>query len=100
MMMEVITIDDNVDPLRCDSADFIEHLQEQNIHPPQDMDNSVNPLLEDTHEEPDHTGISEEEIPMKGMCFESLKEAYNFYKDYAKKAGFIIKIRNTNYDNK
>ncbi|MED6121456.1 hypothetical protein PIB30_030301 [Stylosanthes scabra] len=75
--MELITIDDNVDTLSCDSADFNKHLQEQNIHPAQDMDNPVNNLLEDTHEEPDHTGISEEEIPMKGMCFESLKEAYN-----------------------
>ncbi|RYR47519.1 hypothetical protein Ahy_A07g033450 [Arachis hypogaea] len=50
------------------------------------------------HELPDHSGISEEEIPVIGMCFESLPLAQKFYANYAKKVGFVTKIRNTNFD--
>ncbi|MED6203250.1 hypothetical protein PIB30_113661, partial [Stylosanthes scabra] len=34
------------------------------------------------------------------MLFQSLEEARNFYRDYAKHAGFAIKIRNTNKSKK
>ncbi|KAL4357331.1 hypothetical protein AHAS_Ahas09G0176000 [Arachis hypogaea] len=47
---------------------------------------------------PDHSGISEEKIPVIGMCFDSLPLAQEFYANYAKKVGFVTKIRNTNFD--
>ncbi|RYR02381.1 hypothetical protein Ahy_B06g081178 [Arachis hypogaea] len=49
--------------------------------------------LELRHELPDHSGISEEEIPVIGMCFDSLPLAQKFYANYAKKVGL-----NTNFD--
>ncbi|RYR32731.1 hypothetical protein Ahy_A10g047260 [Arachis hypogaea] len=47
---------------------------------------------------PDHSGLSEAEIPVIGMSFDSLPLAQEFYANYAKKLGFITKIRNTNFD--
>ncbi|RYR24956.1 hypothetical protein Ahy_B02g058566 [Arachis hypogaea] len=47
---------------------------------------------------PDHSGIGEEEIPVVGMNFGSLPLAQKFYANYAKKVGFVTKIRNTNFD--
>ncbi|MED6133644.1 hypothetical protein PIB30_030039 [Stylosanthes scabra] len=40
--------------------------------------------------------VDEDYVPKVGMFFESLEKARNFYRDYAKRAGFTIKIRNTN----
>ncbi|MED6116673.1 hypothetical protein PIB30_102426, partial [Stylosanthes scabra] len=40
--------------------------------------------------------VDEQYVPKVGMLFQSLEEARNFYRDYAKHAGFAIKIRNTN----
>ncbi|MED6135166.1 hypothetical protein PIB30_043698 [Stylosanthes scabra] len=42
----------------------------------------------------------EQYVPKVGMFFESLEKARDFYKDYAKRAGFAIKIRNTNKSKK
>ncbi|RYR08382.1 hypothetical protein Ahy_B05g076043 [Arachis hypogaea] len=47
---------------------------------------------------PDHSGVGEEEIPVVGMSFGSLPLAQKFYANYAKKVGFVTKIRNTNFD--
>ncbi|KAL4316305.1 hypothetical protein AHAS_Ahas15G0271800 [Arachis hypogaea] len=54
--------------------------------------------LELRHELPDHSGISEEKIPVIGMSFDSLHLAHEFYANYAKKLGFVTKVRNTNFD--
>nr|XP_025703157.1 protein FAR1-RELATED SEQUENCE 5-like [Arachis hypogaea] len=54
--------------------------------------------LELRHELPDHSGISEEEILVIGMCFDSLPQAQKFYANYAKKAWFVTKVKNTNFD--
>nr|XP_029151613.1 protein FAR1-RELATED SEQUENCE 6-like [Arachis hypogaea] len=54
--------------------------------------------LELRQELPDHSGISEEEIPVIEMSFDSLHLAQEFYENYAKKVGFVIKVRNTNFD--
>ncbi|XP_057755753.1 protein FAR-RED IMPAIRED RESPONSE 1-like [Arachis stenosperma] len=50
------------------------------------------------HELPDHSGVGEEKIPVIGMSFGSLPLAQQFYANYAKKVGFVTKIRNTNFD--
>ncbi|XP_016192674.1 protein FAR1-RELATED SEQUENCE 5-like [Arachis ipaensis] len=42
--------------------------------------------------------LAEDEIPIVGMQFEDLKLAQEFYATYAKKVGFVCKIRNTNLD--
>ncbi|RYQ79315.1 hypothetical protein Ahy_Scaffold6g108041 [Arachis hypogaea] len=47
---------------------------------------------------PDHTGIPMEEIPYVGLRFDSLQQAQEFYSNYAKKVGFVTRIRNTNFD--
>ncbi|XP_052118927.1 protein FAR-RED IMPAIRED RESPONSE 1-like [Arachis duranensis] len=47
---------------------------------------------------PNHSGISEEEISVIGMIFDSLHLAQEFYANYAKKVGFVTKVRNTNFD--
>ncbi|RYR40377.1 hypothetical protein Ahy_A09g046132 [Arachis hypogaea] len=54
--------------------------------------------LDDGHQLSDHSGIGEEEIPVVGMSFGSLPLAQKFYANYAKKVGFVTKIRNTNFD--
>ncbi|RYR40375.1 hypothetical protein Ahy_A09g046129 [Arachis hypogaea] len=54
--------------------------------------------LDDGHQLTDHSGIGEEEIPVVGMSFGSLPLAQKFYANYAKKVGFVTKIRNTNFD--
>ncbi|XP_025661901.1 protein FAR1-RELATED SEQUENCE 5-like [Arachis hypogaea] len=46
----------------------------------------------------DHSCLAEDVIPRVGMRFKHLKLAQDFYPTYAKKVGFISKIRNTNYD--
>ncbi|MED6162879.1 hypothetical protein PIB30_074606 [Stylosanthes scabra] len=35
--------------------------------------------------------VDEQYVPKVGMLFQSLEEARNFYRDYAKHAGFAIK---------
>ncbi|RYR69437.1 hypothetical protein Ahy_A03g015987 [Arachis hypogaea] len=50
------------------------------------------------HELPDHTGIPLDEIPYVGLRFVSLQQAQEFYTNYAKKVGFVTRIRNTNFD--
>ncbi|MED6145837.1 hypothetical protein PIB30_028823 [Stylosanthes scabra] len=40
--------------------------------------------------------VDEDYIPNVGMVFETLEEAGLFYKEYAKRAGFATKKRNTN----
>ncbi|XP_015949654.1 protein FAR1-RELATED SEQUENCE 5-like [Arachis duranensis] len=50
------------------------------------------------NEVPDHTGIPMEEIPYVGLRFDSLQQAQEFYSNYAKKVGFVTRIRNTNFD--
>ncbi|XP_020966746.1 protein FAR1-RELATED SEQUENCE 5-like [Arachis ipaensis] len=50
------------------------------------------------HELPDHTGIPLDEIPYVGLRFVSLQRAQEFYTNYAKKVGFVTRIRNTNFD--
>nr|XP_025674256.1 uncharacterized protein LOC112774693 [Arachis hypogaea] len=45
-----------------------------------------------------HPTISDEEIPKVGMLFGTLKEARQFYYNYANKVGFEPHIRNTNFD--
>ncbi|MED6164912.1 hypothetical protein PIB30_094683, partial [Stylosanthes scabra] len=55
------------------------------------------PLNSIIEEVPDHSHISDDEIPRADMCFDSLEEAHDFYKNYAEKVGFVIKIRNTNH---
>ncbi|MED6116342.1 hypothetical protein PIB30_099398, partial [Stylosanthes scabra] len=40
--------------------------------------------------------VDDEYIPKAGMTFPSLEVAADFYKEYAKRAGFSTKIRNTN----
>ncbi|RYR10665.1 hypothetical protein Ahy_B05g079140 [Arachis hypogaea] len=47
---------------------------------------------------PDRSSLAEDEIPRVGMRFKHLKLARDFYATYAKKVGFVSKIRNTNYD--
>ncbi|QHO53748.1 Protein FAR1-RELATED SEQUENCE [Arachis hypogaea] len=47
---------------------------------------------------PNHSGLGEEEIPAIGMRFDSLHLAHEFYASYAKKLGFVTKVRNTNFD--
>ncbi|XP_020972539.1 protein FAR1-RELATED SEQUENCE 6-like [Arachis ipaensis] len=47
---------------------------------------------------PDHTGIPMGEIPYVGLRFDSLQRAQEFYSNYAKKVGFVTRIRNTNFD--
>ncbi|XP_016164230.1 protein FAR1-RELATED SEQUENCE 5-like [Arachis ipaensis] len=47
---------------------------------------------------PDHTEIPMEEIPYVGLRFNSLQRAQEFYSNYAKKVGFVTRIRNTNFD--
>ncbi|RYR53632.1 hypothetical protein Ahy_A06g028823 [Arachis hypogaea] len=32
------------------------------------------------------------------MCFDSLPLTHKFYANYAKKVGFVIKVRNTNFE--
>ncbi|XP_057744754.1 protein FAR1-RELATED SEQUENCE 6-like [Arachis stenosperma] len=54
--------------------------------------------LDDEHQLLDHSGVGEEEIPVVGMSFGSLPLAQKFYANYAKKVGFVTKIRNTNFD--
>ncbi|MED6226000.1 hypothetical protein PIB30_099084 [Stylosanthes scabra] len=39
--------------------------------------------------------VDEEYVPKVGMTFESCAEASVFYKEYAKRAGFSSKIRNS-----
>ncbi|RYR54478.1 hypothetical protein Ahy_A06g029765 [Arachis hypogaea] len=39
-----------------------------------------------------------EEIPYVGLRFDSLQQAQEFYSNYAKKVGFVTRIRNTNFD--
>ncbi|XP_057760446.1 protein FAR1-RELATED SEQUENCE 5-like [Arachis stenosperma] len=46
----------------------------------------------------DHTGIPIEEILYVGLRFDSLQQAQEFYCNYAKKVGFVTRIRNTNFD--
>ncbi|MED6221580.1 hypothetical protein PIB30_056114 [Stylosanthes scabra] len=71
------------------------------VEPP--YDDSMNPSSEPCplnfviKEVPDHNHISDDEIPRAGMCFDSLEEAHDFYKNYAEKVGFVMKIRNTNH---
>ncbi|MED6208843.1 hypothetical protein PIB30_048992 [Stylosanthes scabra] len=36
--------------------------------------------------------------PEEGMCFGTLEEARNYYQRYAETVGFVIKIRNTNWE--
>ncbi|RYR24827.1 hypothetical protein Ahy_B02g058368 [Arachis hypogaea] len=50
------------------------------------------------NEVPNHTGIPMEEIPYVGLGFDSLQRAQEFYSNYAKKVGFVTKIKNTNFD--
>ncbi|XP_057745693.1 protein FAR1-RELATED SEQUENCE 6-like [Arachis stenosperma] len=63
---------------------------------------SVIEVLDDAmaviHELPDHTGIPLDEIPYVGLRFVSLQQAQEFYTNYAKKVGFVTRIRNTNFD--
>ncbi|MED6215215.1 hypothetical protein PIB30_111236, partial [Stylosanthes scabra] len=40
--------------------------------------------------------VEEDYIPKAGMTFKTLAEVGLFYKEYAKRAGFSTKIRNTN----
>ncbi|MED6135407.1 hypothetical protein PIB30_046146 [Stylosanthes scabra] len=40
--------------------------------------------------------VEEEFVPKVGMWFESVEEAGSFYKEYAKRACFSTKIRNSN----
>ncbi|XP_057745215.1 protein FAR1-RELATED SEQUENCE 5-like [Arachis stenosperma] len=47
---------------------------------------------------PDHSCLADDEIPRVRMRFEHLKLAQDFYATYAKKVGFISKIRATNFD--
>ncbi|RYR65340.1 hypothetical protein Ahy_A03g011273 [Arachis hypogaea] len=54
--------------------------------------------LELGHELSDHSGVGEEEISIIGMSFGSLPLAHKFYANYAKKVGFVTKIRNMNFD--
>ncbi|QHO43436.1 Protein FAR1-RELATED SEQUENCE [Arachis hypogaea] len=54
--------------------------------------------LDSGHELPDHSGVGEEKIPVIGMSFGSLPLAQKFYANYAKKVGFVTKIRNMNFD--
>ncbi|XP_057733827.1 protein FAR1-RELATED SEQUENCE 5-like [Arachis stenosperma] len=57
-----------------------------------------NDELDLRHELPDHSGLGEEEIPAIGMRFDSLHLAQEFYASYAKKLGFVTKVRNMNFD--
>nr|XP_025665182.1 protein FAR1-RELATED SEQUENCE 5-like [Arachis hypogaea] len=57
-----------------------------------------NDELDLRHELLDHSGLGEEEIPAIGMRFDSLHLAQEFYASYAKKLGFVTKVRNTNFD--
>ncbi|XP_016192468.1 protein FAR1-RELATED SEQUENCE 5-like [Arachis ipaensis] len=50
------------------------------------------------HELPDHIGIPIEEIPYEGLRFDLVQRAQEFYCNYAKKVGFVTRIRNTNFD--
>ncbi|MED6128226.1 hypothetical protein PIB30_095547, partial [Stylosanthes scabra] len=44
--------------------------------------------------------VDDKYVPKVGMLFESLEAARIFYRDYAKRAGFSTKIRNTNKSKK
>ncbi|XP_025675241.1 protein FAR1-RELATED SEQUENCE 5-like [Arachis hypogaea] len=57
-----------------------------------------NDELDLRHELPDHSGLSEEKISAIGMRFDSLHLAQEFYAIYAKKLGFVTKVRNTNFN--
>ncbi|XP_057730052.1 protein FAR1-RELATED SEQUENCE 5-like [Arachis stenosperma] len=53
---------------------------------------------DDTQHLPNHTEILLDEIPYVGLRFVSLQRAQEFYSNYAKKVGFVTRIRNTNFD--
>ncbi|MED6180419.1 hypothetical protein PIB30_010049 [Stylosanthes scabra] len=55
------------------------------------------PLKSVVEEEPDHSNMCEDEIPKEGMSFDSCAEAHAFYKNYASKVDFLVKIKTTNY---
>ncbi|MED6182571.1 hypothetical protein PIB30_029704 [Stylosanthes scabra] len=38
--------------------------------------------------------------PEEGMCFGTLEEARDYYQRYAETVGFVVKIRNTNWETK
>ncbi|MED6202352.1 hypothetical protein PIB30_104495, partial [Stylosanthes scabra] len=44
--------------------------------------------------------VDDKYVPKVGMLFESLEAARIFYRDYAKRAGFSTKIKNTNKSKK
>ncbi|MED6189406.1 hypothetical protein PIB30_095702 [Stylosanthes scabra] len=50
------------------------------------------PLNSVIEEVPDHSHISDDEIPRTGMYFDSLEEAHDFYKNYAEKVGFLSRL--------
>ncbi|RYR58925.1 hypothetical protein Ahy_A05g024785 isoform B [Arachis hypogaea] len=58
----------------------------------------VDDVMAMNHKLPDHTGIPLDEIPYVGLRFVSLQRAQEFYTNYAKKVGFVTRIRNTNFD--
>ncbi|MED6221166.1 hypothetical protein PIB30_051845 [Stylosanthes scabra] len=70
---------------------------EQPYDDPMNPSSKPCPLNSVIEEVPDHSHISDDEIPRTGMYFDSLEEAHDFYKNYAEKVGFLIKIRNTNH---
>ncbi|MED6211844.1 hypothetical protein PIB30_077474 [Stylosanthes scabra] len=70
---------------------------EQPYDDPMNSSSEPCPLNSVIEEVPDHSHISDDKIPRTSMCFDSLEEAHDFYKNYAEKVGFVIKIRNTNH---
>ncbi|MED6151406.1 hypothetical protein PIB30_082164, partial [Stylosanthes scabra] len=90
-----------VDHLSKDHEQISQECYNVGVEPP--YDDPMNPSSEPCplnsviEEVPDHSHILEDEIPRTGMCFDSLEEAHDFYKNYAEKVGFVIKIRNTNH---
>ncbi|RYR51365.1 hypothetical protein Ahy_A06g026381 isoform B [Arachis hypogaea] len=75
-----------------------DELELSKSHPDRSDDRfSVNPV-ESADLLPNHSGISEEEISVIGMNFDSFHLAQKFYANYAKKVGFVTKFRNTNFD--
>ncbi|XP_025633238.1 protein FAR1-RELATED SEQUENCE 5-like [Arachis hypogaea] len=85
--------DVNVPSLSKDDTQHVDKGKESgNIIQVEDNATAVN------HELPDHTGIPLDEIPYVGLRFVSLQRAQEFYFNYAKKVGFVTRIRNTNFD--
>ncbi|MED6108224.1 hypothetical protein PIB30_021518 [Stylosanthes scabra] len=82
-----------VDHLSEDPEQISQECYNVGVKPP--YDDPMNPSFEPCplnsviEEVPNHSHISKDEIPRTCMCFDSLEEAHDFYKNHAEKVGFV-----------